>query len=88
MEKEKYLFLQKRHYMPLIAIDYLVENLKSNSHVAIEKVKSFFGIFSINRKTKTLSFSAPSEMRAREKESRYGRGGGGGDHGRRDRSRR
>ncbi|CAF0800378.1 unnamed protein product [Adineta ricciae] len=29
----------------------------------------------------------PSEMRAREKESRYGRGGGGGDHGRRDRSR-
>jgi len=29
----------------------------------------------------------PSEMRAREKESRYGRGGGGGDSGRRDRSR-
>lgn len=32
-----------------------------------------------------LLFSAPSEMRAREKESRPGRGG---DHGRRDRSRR
>ena len=32
-------------------------------------------------------FLAPSEMRTREKESRYGRGGGG-DGGRRDRSRR
>ena len=35
-----------------------------------------------------IVFLAPSEMRAREKETRHGRGGDRGDHGRRDHSRR
>jgi uncharacterized membrane protein len=80
--------------MLLIVTDYLVENLKLNSHVVIVKV-SFFS--HLNHDNHLLSL-APSEMRAREKESRHsggrggggggGSGGGGGGFGRRDRSRR
>ncbi len=45
--------------------------------------------FKISFKINQSYFLAPSEMRSREKEARYGRGGGGGgDAGRRDRSRR
>ena len=61
-----------------LEVEFARGDRKSTSKIRIEKwFEHFFFVF-----------SAPSEMRAREKESRYGRGGGGGDSGRRDRSRR
>lgn len=70
--------------MPLTVIDYLVEKLKLNLPEAIVKVRFYIGKKYFRKKW--IIFVAPSEMRSREKEARYGRGGG--NFGRRDRSRR